>query len=64
MLFSFRSRYYCAIGFELYLVLEVSDPRLPARIPTRGTQDSARAVRSYAYGTITLSGATFQMTSA
>jgi hypothetical protein len=64
MLFSFRSRYYCAIGFELYLVLEVSDPRLPARIPTRGTQDTARAVRSYAYGIITLYDATFQMTSA
>ena len=42
ILFSFRSRYYCAIGFEEYLALEVDDPRLPARMPTRGTQDSAR----------------------
>jgi hypothetical protein len=41
LLFSFRSRYYFAIGFELYLVLEVSDPRIPARMPTRGTQDTA-----------------------
>jgi hypothetical protein len=40
LLFSFRSRYYCAIGFEEYLVLEVDDPRIPARIPTRGTQDT------------------------
>jgi hypothetical protein len=38
LLFSFRSRYYCAIGFEEYLVLEVDDPQLPARIPTHGTQ--------------------------
>ena len=40
LLFSFRSRYYFAIGFKLYLALEVDDPRLPARIPTRGTQDT------------------------
>lgn len=40
LLFSFRSRYYSAIGFKLYLALEVDDPRLPARIPTRGTQDT------------------------
>ena len=42
LLFSFRSRYYFAIGFKVYLALEVDDPRLPARIPTRGTQDSTR----------------------
>lgn len=40
LLFSFRSRYYFAIGFKLYLALEVDDPRIPARIPARGTQDS------------------------
>ena len=42
LLFSFRSRYYFAIGFEEYLVLEVGDPRIPARIPTHGTQDTTR----------------------
>ncbi len=42
LLFSFRSRYYFAIGFEEYLVLEVDDPRIPARIPTHGTQDTTR----------------------
>jgi hypothetical protein len=40
LLFSFRSRYYFAIGFKLYLALEVDDPRIHARIPTRVTQDS------------------------
>ena len=40
LLFSFRSRYYFAIGFELYLVLGVDDPWIHARIPTRVTQDS------------------------
>lgn len=41
LLFSFRSRYYCAIGFEEYLVLEVDDPQVHARIPTRTTRDSS-----------------------
>ena len=45
LLFSFRSRYYFAIGFELYLALEVDDPRIPARIPTHGTQDTTRPCR-------------------
>ena len=40
LLFSFRSRYYYAIGFKLYLALEVDDPRIHARIPTRVTQDT------------------------
>ena len=40
LLFSFRSRYYFAIGFKVYLALGVDDPRIPARIPTRGTQDT------------------------
>ena len=43
LLFSFRSRYYFAIGFGEYLVLEVSDPRIHAGIPTHVTQDSTRA---------------------
>ncbi len=65
VLFSFPSRYYCAIGLGTYLVLEVDDPLLPARIPTHGTQDTPpRSLRNYAYGAITLYGATFQQTSA
>ena len=40
LLFSFRSRYYSAIGFKLYLALEVDDPRIHARIPTRVTRDT------------------------
>jgi len=43
LLFSFRSRYYYAIGFGEYLVLEVDDPHIHAGIPTHVTQDSARA---------------------
>ena len=38
--FQLRSRYYFAIGFKLYFTLEVDDPRIHARIPTRVTQDS------------------------
>ncbi|GEM_PF-1459143 len=65
VLFSFRSPYYCAIGLGTYLVLGVDDPQLPARIPTRGTQETPpRSLRSYAYGAITLYGAAFQRTSA
>src|SRR5665647_1805986 len=40
VLFSFRSPYEYAIGLKLYLVLEVDDSQIPARIPTHGTQDS------------------------
>ena len=55
VLFSFPSRYYCAIGLETYLVLGVDVPQLPARIPTRGTQEtSPRNLRDYVYGAITL----------
>ena len=43
LLFSFRSRYYFAIGFKLYLALEVDDPRIHARIPTRVTRDTTWA---------------------
>ena len=65
VLFSFPSRYYCAIGLGTYLVLGVDDPQLPARIPTRGTQDTPPCNRgTYAYGAITLYGAAFQRTSA
>jgi hypothetical protein len=40
VLFSFRSRYYCAIGLETYLELEVYDPRIHARYPTHDTPDT------------------------
>ena len=43
LLFSFRSRYYYAIGFGEYLVLEVDDPHIHAGIPTHVTQDTAQA---------------------
>ena len=65
VLFSFRSPYYCAIGLGTYLALEVDDPQLPARILTRGTQDtSPRSRGAYAYGAFTLCGTAFQRTSA
>lgn len=37
VLFSFLSRYYCAIGFRTYLELGVSASHLHARYPTRTT---------------------------
>lgn len=40
VLFSFHSRYYCAIGLETYLGLGVSVPRIHARYLTRGTLDT------------------------
>ena len=43
LLFSFRSRYYFAIGFKVYLALEVDDPLIHARIPTRVTRDTTWA---------------------
>lgn len=42
LLFSFRSRYYFAIGFAEYLVLEVDDPQIHAGFPTHATQVRAR----------------------
>jgi hypothetical protein len=46
VLFSFHSRYYCAIGLETYLGLEVSVPRIHARYPTRGTLDTRNLLLS------------------
>lgn len=40
VLFSFHSRYYCAIGLETYLGLGVSVSRIHARYLTRGTLDT------------------------
>lgn len=40
--------------------MEVDDPQIHARMPTRATQDSTYTQDSYMYGTVTLSGLTFQ----
>ena len=40
VLFTFPSRYSCAIGVGTYLALEVGAPQLPAGKPTHGTQGS------------------------
>ena len=40
VLFSFRSRYYCAIGLETYLELEVYASQIHARYPTHVTPDT------------------------
>ena len=40
VLFSVHSRYYCAIGLETYLGLEVCDSQIHARYPTHTTQDA------------------------
>lgn len=59
LLFSFRSRYYCAIGFEEYLVLEVDDPR-SCEISNPHYSGLHMITDSYMYGTVTLCGQTFQ----
>ena len=41
VLFSFPSRYYCAIGLKTCLVLEVGASQIPAAYPSNGTQDRA-----------------------
>lgn len=46
LLFSFRSRYYFAIGFAEYLVLEVDDPQIHAGFPTHATQVLAKQKHS------------------
>jgi len=38
VLFTFRSRYWCAIGLGTYLALEADDPQLPAPYPGCGTR--------------------------
>ena len=40
--------------------MEVDDPQIHARMPTRATQDSTYTQDSYMYGTVTLFGLTFQ----
>ena len=43
MLFSFPSRYSCAIGLGTYLALGAGHPRLPERIPTPGTRGHGKS---------------------
>ena len=64
ILFSFPSRYYCAIGLEECLGLEVDTPAFP--LPIKGTVlwRPAIRLRHFAYETITLYGRAFQPTSA
>jgi hypothetical protein len=63
VLFSFPSRYYCTIGLRTYLELGISVSHIHTRYPTRTTLECIPALLSYSYGTVTLSGASFQMTS-
>jgi len=42
VLFSFRSRYYCTIGLETYLGLEVNVSHIHARYPTHVTLDTQK----------------------
>ncbi len=62
LLFSFPSRYFFAIGLELYLGLDVYATRIPTRITTHGTQDTfPHSFSNYFHGAITLYGKAFQL---
>lgn len=63
VLFSFHSRYYCAIGLRTCLGFEVGAPDFQTRFPTRPTQKTRHRPSLYPYRAITLSGAPFQETS-
>lgn len=63
VLFSFPSRYYCAIGLGACLGFGVDAPGLRARFPTHATRDPRNHPPTYLYGAITLYGAPFQETS-
>ena len=64
VLFSFHSRYYCAIGLETYLELEMNVSLLHARYPTHVTLGTSKIFFSdCSYGTITLYGPAFQQIS-
>ena len=39
VLFTFRSRYWCAIGLRTYLALEADGPQLPTPYPRCGTRE-------------------------
>ena len=43
VLFSLRSRYYCTIGLETYLGLEVNASQIHARYPTHATREHLKS---------------------
>jgi hypothetical protein len=61
VLFTFPSRYWFTIGRQVVLSLGGWSPQIPTgfHVP-RGTRDTPRALRDFAYGAITLSGRPFQ----
>lgn len=62
MLFSFRSRYWCAIGLKTYLELEVDVSHIQRGFPTPPTLGVAQIHPASGDGTITLCGVPFQET--
>ncbi len=64
VLFSFPSRYLCAIGLGTCLDLEAGSSQLPTAKPSRGTLAHGEGPRGLAYGAVTLYGGVFQPTSA
>ncbi len=64
VLFSFPSRYLCAIGLGTCLDLEAGGSRLPTVKPDHGTLVPGGGLHGFAYGAVTLYGGVFQPTSA
>ena len=65
VLFAFPSRYWCTIGLPGVFSLGGWCRRVQAGfLRSRPTQDTAPCLQDFAYGTVTLSGVTFQKSSA
>ena len=64
VLFSFPSRYLCAIGLGTCLGLEAGGSQLPTAKPGHGTLVHGGSPGGLAYGAFTLFGGAFQLTSA
>ena len=65
VLFAFPSRYWCTIGLPGVFSLGGWCRRVQAGfLRSRPTQDNASRLMDFAYGTVTLSGITFQKSSA
>ena len=61
VIFTFPSRYSFAIGLSVVFSLARWSSRIPTGfLVSRGTQDTARSIKYYMYGTITLCGSIFQ----
>lgn len=56
ILFSFLSRYYCAISLETCLGLGVDASRIPTQYPMRSTLVRPKPAMLYIYGAFTLYG--------